>query len=107
MIENTYWSGKGKYTELYNKLELLIPASGEVPEPRKNKALEKLRKAANCYYDLFNNGLCNRAPEFRRVFGFGGTAIANNRFNYPTLEAQLEQRMDEIILAAAVEQKVS
>mgnify|MGYP001057481999 CR=1 FL=1 len=92
---------------LYEKLERLIPASGEVPEPRKNRALEKLRKAANCYYDLFNNGLCNRAAEFRQVFGFGGTAIADHRYNHPVLEARLEACMDEIIVRAALEQKVS
>lgn len=107
MIDNTYWNNKGKYMDLYEKLQHLIPSMGEVPEPRKNRALEKLRRASNCYYDLFNNGLCNRAAEFRRVFGFGGTAIADGRYNHPVLESRLEARMDEIILAAALEQKVS
>lgn len=99
----TYWDNQGKYQTLYNLLFKLIPAEGSVPEPKKNKCLEKLRKASNCYYDLFNNGLCNRATEFRTVFGFGGTWISKERF--PFCE-KLERKMDEIILAAAQEQNV-
>lgn len=101
--DNMYWNEKGKHQALYNEVAKLIPDSGEVNEPRKNRALEKMRKAANCYYDMFNNGLCNRAAEFRRVFGFSGTWIARNGF--PFYEP-LETAMDEIILAAAKEQGV-
>jgi len=96
-----YWNGNGAHQALYEKLNELIPAEGEVAEPRKNRALEKLRKAANCYYDLFNNGLGNRAAEFRQVFGFGGTSIAKTREFYSD---RLERCMDEIILKAAHEQ---
>ena len=107
-MSNTYWDNNGKYTELYEKLDGLIPASGSVADPHKNKALEKLRKAANCYYDLFNNGLCNRATEFRQVFGFGGTGIAKRgyRENDPDW-IRLEEVMDTIILNAAEEQGIS
>lgn len=104
MSDNTYWNNKGKHQALYNKVSLLIPAQGEVPDGRgSNRALEKLRKAANCYYDLFNNGLCNRAAEFRRVFGFSGTWIV--RAHYPYSE-QLETAMDKIVLEAVEEQGV-
>ena len=68
----TYWCSKGKYPELNEALQKLIPAEGPVANAKKNRALEKFRKASNCYYDLYNNGLCNRATEFRGVFGFGG-----------------------------------
>jgi hypothetical protein len=101
---STYWNNAGKYEALYEKLNALIPSSGSVVEPKKNKALEKMRKAANCYYDLFNNGLCNRAAEFRQVFGFGGTYIVKNGFKD---DAALEAKMDEIIFAAAKEQNIS
>lgn len=102
----SYWDHTGKYQDLYElALEKLIPASGEVPEPKKNKALEKLRRAANCYYDLFNNGLCNRAAEFRRVFGFGGKVIVDRNYRQSLPESvRLEEMMDEIIMAAAIEQ---
>lgn len=99
-----YWNHAGKYQDLYEKLNDLIPSEGAVANPKKNRALEKMRKAANCYYDLYNNGLCNRAAEFRSVFGFGGTLIPKARFNYPVLQDRLDERMDEIILAAAKEQ---
>lgn len=99
-----YWNDAGKYQDLYEKLNDLIPSEGAVANPKKNRALEKMRKAANCYYDLYNNGLCNRAAEFRSVFGFGGTPIPKARFNYPVLQERLDERMDEIILAAAKEQ---
>lgn len=104
-MTGTYWDGEGKYKALYEKLKALIPQSGEVNEPWKNRKLEKLRRASNCYYDLFNNGLCNRAAEFRQVFGFGGTSIVKNHYaDFATFG--LERKMDEIILAAAKEQNL-
>lgn len=106
-MAGTYWGGKGKHQALYEEVNKLIPDAGEVPNPRKNRALEKMRRAANCYYDLFNNGLCNRASEFRQVFGFGGTSIAEGRFKATDPKMiMLEQKMDNIILAAAKEQNI-
>lgn len=99
-----YWNDAGKYQDLYEKLDALLPSVGAVANPTENRCLEKLRKAANCYYDLYNNGLCNRATEFRSVFGFSGTPIPKARFDYPVLQDRLDERMDEIILAAAKEQ---
>lgn len=99
---NSYWDSNGKYQALYDKVKDLIPVEGAVPDARgKNRKLERLRVASNCYYDLFNNGLCNRAAEFRRVFGFGGSAIVKSRFQDTSA---LEEQMDDIILAAALEQ---
>ena len=107
-----YWCSTGKYQAAYNAInDRLIPAQGEVTEPKKNRALEKMRKAANCYYDLFNNGLGNRASEFRQVFGFSAIQYRyrSGRFGhswrselYPLLEAA----MDAIILAACHEQGI-
>jgi hypothetical protein len=98
---NTYWEGTGKYQDLYNKLHTLIPNSGSVTDVIKNPSLERLRIAGNCYYDLFNNGLANRAVEFRKVFGFGGKWIVRAKF--PDHEP-LERKLDEFILTAAIEQ---
>ena len=55
----SYWNNKGKYQTLSDKLSGLIPDSGSVKNTSKNRKLEKYRKACNCYYDLYNNGLCN------------------------------------------------
>ena len=68
-FENTYWNHNGKHEALAAQLQALIPSEGQVVSPRKNKKLEKFRKAVNCYYDLYNNGLGNRANSFAKVFG--------------------------------------
>ena len=101
-MNNTYWDGNGKYQHLYKQLLRLMPDEGKVSFPKKNKALERLRKASNCYYDLFNNGLCNRSREFYQVFGFGGMSIVKNNFAYSEL---LEKTMDGIIIEAVKEQQ--
>ena len=68
-----YWSNEGKHQALADTLQALIPAIGEVPDGKKqNKHLERFRKAMNCYYDLYNNGLCNRAREFSRLYKLSG-----------------------------------
>jgi hypothetical protein len=98
-----YWENKGKYQDLYNLLTKQIPVTGECPKNR--PALEKLRKAANCYYDLYNNGLSNRAREFYKVFGFSGKPIVNLGPNSSVLQDQLDAKFDEIVLEAACEAK--
>lgn len=103
-MKNTYWIGKGKYQDLADKLNELVPTTGSVPNLKENRALEKFRKASNCYYDLFNNGLCNRAAEFRSIFGFAGTYIAKKGLSYCQ---KLEDKMDEIILDASKEQNIN
>ena len=103
---NTYWNSNGKYNDLAAKLQELIPMEGAVERPRKNKKLEKFRKAVNCYYDLYNNGLCNRASSFAKVFG-----IAARDYRYvrswrymDALYVETEKAMDTIVLEAAIEQ---
>lgn len=102
--EKRYWDGSGKYQALADRLHERIPSEGSVADADKNPHLERFRIATNCYYDLFNNGLGNRAREFRKVFGFAGTWIAKAGFPY---HAPLEQKMDEFILAAAKEQGIT
>jgi hypothetical protein len=105
--EPTYWNTRGKYQREAEELHAMIPADGQVVNPRGNIALERFRKASNCYYDLYNNGLCNRAAEFRSVFGFGGTFIAKSRFTDAEAIAKLDAAMDTIIRAAAQEQGIA
>ena len=104
----TYWDGTGKFQAAYEELNKLIPVEGPCPDARgRNRKLDKMRRAANCYYDLFNNGLCNLAREFRREFGFGGKVIADVYY-YSDCELlrRLEAKMDQIIYDAAVEQQL-
>lgn len=106
---NTYWSGTGKFNELAEQLQTLIPVEGAI-KGSKNQALERFRKAVNCYYDLYNNGLCNRARSFAKVFVIntgeykifsrGGRRLCFADVMY----VAVERRMDEIILTAAEEQ---
>ena len=97
---NCYWENTGRYQELDKKLMKLIPDEGEVNS--KFPALEKLRIASNCYYDLYNNGLCNRAKEFRKVFGMAGTKIFKGEYPNP----ELETKLDNIIIMAGIEQNL-
>lgn len=108
-MQNSYWNNNSKYQALADALHTKIPGSGSVENPKKNPALEKFRKAVNCYYDLYNNGLCNRAREFAKVFGIASTQYRFRLRNYgtdysPVMFELLEDKMDEIVLAAAAEQ---
>lgn len=103
-----YWNNNGKYQEFVDELQALVPAQGEVPNKRKNKALEKFRKASNCYYDLFNNGLCNRAREFYHVFGIASGHYKIGRWDHSNrLYEDVEPVMDKIIEDAMAEQAVN
>lgn len=65
--ENSYWSGNGRFQDLYDRLHELIPGRGSV-KGSKNAKLERLRKMANAYYDLFNNGGMNRQHAISSYF---------------------------------------
>lgn len=94
----TYWINNGKHQGELKKLTELLPVYGPVENAKTtNKSLEKFRKAQNCYYDLYNNGLGNRAREFHAVFGISGLRSS---------VIAIEAKFDEIILAAAKEQGI-
>ena len=108
---NSYWDGTGKYQLLYDKLNSLIPAEGPCENPRSaNKKLEKLRRAVNAYYDIFNNGGMNRGAEIRHHFGVAMSQYRSGRgrdqrTHWARIAEKVNPIMDEIILAAGVEQK--
>jgi len=108
---STYWENKGLYQAEADALEKLLPIFGEVPDNKMaNKYLEKFRKAVNCYYDLYNNGLCNRAREFSTVFRIPGVSREikqNYGYNFlvsAATETAIDAKMDQIILLAYEEQ---
>lgn len=107
----TYWEEKGTYQTQAEELQALLPTVGEVDKGKTtNKALERFRKAQNCYYDLYNNGLCNRAREFSTVFRIAGIPREikqNYGYNYlvsSVTEDAIDKRMDELIMNAYREQ---
>ena len=106
-----YWNEQGTYQIIAEALQGLIPAIGEVPEGKTtNKALERFRRAQNCYYDLYNNGLCNRAREFSTLFRIPGVPreikqnYGHNFLVSSMTEGAIDKRMDELIMNAYREQ---
>ncbi len=95
--DNTYWANNGKYQKLVDEVTKLIPTYGSCKD--KGPALEALRVAINCYYDFWNNGLCNKYYEYSKVFGISGSLSVTDP--YP-----VERKMDVFILAACKEQGV-
>ena len=109
-MNRTYWTGQGRYQLKADALEKLLPIFGEVEDGKgANKHLETFRRAVNCYYDVYNNGLCNRAREFSTLFKIAGVAKeirsrrANGTLSMETQE-RIEDKMSLFILAAFHEQ---
>jgi len=104
-MQNTYWNHNGRFNDMANKLQELIPAEGAVKNITKNRALERFRKAVNCYYDLYNNGLCNRLAAFNKLFGIAASnyRYSHGRFGQSFYE-YVERKMDQFILDAYAEQ---
>lgn len=97
-FKQSYWCGKGRLQRIYDRITPFIPASG--PCPPELPKTEKLRVAANAYYDFFNNGCCNRAADFRKVFGFGGRKADGYAQD---VNGRLNAVMDNLIIDAALE----
>ena len=116
----TYWNEKGRYQDLYEELESFIPSMGSVLDVenerrirtklpsgspklgRKGKFyhLEALRLGVNQYYDLYNNGLCNRYHGFKKRFGVGSYQAVND---IGDARKNIDMVMDSLIINAAVE----
>ena len=97
-----------------NSLEI-FPDQGEVVDKKNNPALEKFRKAQNVAYDIFNNGLGNKARQCKGALGFckrdlpldewrGGQLIWPARWD--RIEEMVEEAFTPIVIAAAKEQGI-
>ena len=102
----TYWNHKGLLQPLYEQLNAMIPLSGKCAKPGSvNRNLDRLRRAANCMYDLYNNGLCNRQAEFNRIFDVRSSRYGSYRYGFDShLYVRAERMMNEFIALAAKEQ---
>jgi len=98
----SYWNDNGKFQNLVEQLQKLIPAAGPVPNAKQNPALERFRLYGNAYYDIFNNGGWNYAKDIYRWFP--GVMSLAKRDRWDAIYAITEPRMDKVILAAAREQ---
>ncbi|MCA1800309.1 MAG: hypothetical protein LC650_03360 [Actinobacteria bacterium] len=111
MLRHTYWNHNGLFQTAAKTLNTLIPVEGSVPKPRStNKSLERFRRACNVYHDLYNNGLMNRASEFRSVTGIVSSNFKRKRRWGNSFDGVLYERterlMDRIVREAAVEQGI-
>lgn len=101
--ENSYWCNKGQYKELVDELNKLIPVSGEVTAKKSSK-LERFRKVQNAYYDLFNNGGCNRMRSISKFFGVYACEMQSAHWNLNRICQKTEPVVDKAVLDAAKEQ---
>jgi hypothetical protein len=98
-----YIHGEGKFQAESDALFKLLPREGKV---YKNPTLERYRIACNNYYDIFNNGGCNRGRSIGKMFP-GVMGHINERYRFrsvPDWDAilmQVDPIMDKIIEAAA------
>lgn len=109
MSNVSYWNNTGRYNIAAEHMRRSIPREGAVAFPRsKNRNLDRLRRAVNCYYDLYNNGLCNRQSEFYRLYGIPSSHYGSYGAGYTRqLYNLVEHKMDDFIIAAAIEQGLS
>ena len=99
----SFWDNNHRLSPLYEKICSLFPVMGEVDQPRKNPKLERFRKMANAYYDLFNNGGGNRGREIGAYFGPGVLPCARAR-NWDEAKRIMDPIVEEALLDAAYEQ---
>lgn len=113
----SFWNNDSDLQNIADRLAELVPAMGAVEQPRKNKALERFRRASNCYYDLYNNGLCNRRQEFYRIFKVRVSNFYKYRYShslrgryrdidFDRIMPVVEPIMREIVMIAASEQGI-
>lgn len=104
-MSNTYWNGNGTYQGFIDKLSEEIPMEGACED----KAIDRLRRAINAYYDIYNNGGGNSVSRKVSYF-FPGvmSCLKSNRYrsmnrgqDWESVEKITEPKMDEIILKVA------
>lgn len=102
----TYWDGDGKYQQYADELQNLIPSRGEVPDPIKNKALERYREACNLYHEIFNNGCFNTTEGAKDLFGLNPDTLRRfcKNYQWDKIFEYTEPALDQIILEAVHEQ---
>ena len=114
--KNASWGCTTETKQLAEGLTSLStwPSAGEVEDKKNNPAMEKFRKAQNVVYDIFNNGLGNRARQCRFALnGLTKSDLALPEYygsqgywpgNWDQVEELVEEKFTPIVMAAAEEQ---
>ena len=103
------WGVHKKLQKVYDKVRKKVPAVGEVEDKKKNPKLERLRKAENYAYDLFNNGLANYRSQFLRFYKIPSHQVPAygsywHSYIWDELEQQVEPVLSKVLIDAYVEQ---
>ncbi len=101
------WGVNHKLKAVYSKVFKKIPATGEVENKKQNPKLEKLRKASQHGYNLFNNGFMS--GPFRRMYkvpayGFPENISYWRQADWDEIEQVIEPVLSKIIIDAYLEQ---
>lgn len=109
-ITPRYRYKNGLHQDKYEELKLLIPNEGRVKNYRQRVQLERLRKAVNIYYDLYNYNLVNYHASCFGILGLKYsqyTMVPDKNSNYcrfkPEFYDAVEVKLDELILKAYLE----
>lgn len=104
-MENTYWSGKGKFQAAYDELVNLMPASGKSD----TVAGELIRSASRIGYQFYNNGMGNNVsgavnllrekgaidPETHAtIYEYSRGRIYQGNYNGDALQVAVERAVD-------------
>ena len=116
MDKNIEWGCTPETKILAERLSNLdaFPSQGECElKYTTNKQLDRFRRAQNVVYDIFNNGLCNRAKEVK-ILGLAKRDLPfevydySGRYLYPAnwdrIEEIVEEKFTPFVMAAAKEQ---
>ena len=98
-----YWNGTGRFEDLANWLDKMVPAKGECE--KHHGRLERYRKMCNAYYDLFCNGGGNACRGTARYFGGIVKRYAELGL-WDECYKITEPKMDKAILDAALDTKL-
>ena len=111
MADYSYWGGTGKFQDLADKMQNMVPVSGpcyNIPDDDTsgiNKPLDTFRQVVNAYYDIFNNGGGNN--DTRKVSKFFPGVMQHlrgrNFYNpdWDTISSKADALMDKHVQRAA------
>ena len=113
MAKISFWNNNHPLKNVADQLHTLVnekayPETGRI-SGKANKALDKYRRACNAYYDIFNNGGCNRGPLIRTIFGIDSAYLKREiRYHrWDELMSKCDPILEILIKEAAEEQNIA
>jgi len=107
-MENTYWSGTGKYQAAYEELVAAMPRMGKCD----TVAGEMIRAASRIGYDFYNNGMGNNTSGslnylreqsaidddiYDAIYGYTRGRIYNGHYEGDSLQVAIESMVDQTV----------